>query len=382
MKARETSSNITLGDDSRVRISTKLDSGRWRKEEHELFLKGLEMFGRDWKKIESLVGTRTGPQIRSHAQKYFNKMGKDAGSGSETKSTIKIARGSMSNASSQSGRGAFKDPDTTNLRKRKEEEKFKNSKSPNMDYSSILTPLNTQESFSKLKIPSACLDDLNLNPLVSEEKGATKVANKLECEDSNLNRKDSSRSYTESEVLTLIRHLVKEFVNIMGRYSAVQQPLLTSSAPQMNLNSILLLSLMCGEQQKTSVTSSISNLFNMGSNLDKQVFTNNYQASDLASLIKDHLPCESSPRVSSENLSKIPKANNRINLNFPNLNNIQSMVNFSQSQNSYSQFVKISGRDSDKSETEEPLKRYDSTSGEGRYESDTNPTIEARADQN
>ena len=56
---------------SKVRIFTKVDTGRWRKDEHELFLKGLQLYGRDWKKIEVLVGTRTGPQIRSHAQKIF-----------------------------------------------------------------------------------------------------------------------------------------------------------------------------------------------------------------------------------------------------------------------------------------------------------------------
>ena len=31
------------------------------------------MFGKDWKKIEDLVGTRNGSQIRSHAQKFFLK---------------------------------------------------------------------------------------------------------------------------------------------------------------------------------------------------------------------------------------------------------------------------------------------------------------------
>lgn len=29
------------------------------------------MFGKDWKKVEDYIGTRTGAQIRSHAQKYF-----------------------------------------------------------------------------------------------------------------------------------------------------------------------------------------------------------------------------------------------------------------------------------------------------------------------
>jgi SHAQKYF class myb-like DNA-binding protein len=33
-------------------------------------------YGKDWKKIEQLVGTRNGSQVRSHAQKFFNKIQK------------------------------------------------------------------------------------------------------------------------------------------------------------------------------------------------------------------------------------------------------------------------------------------------------------------
>ena len=36
---------------------------------------GLQLYGKNWKKIEALVVTRNGSQIRSHAQKYFLKMG-------------------------------------------------------------------------------------------------------------------------------------------------------------------------------------------------------------------------------------------------------------------------------------------------------------------
>lgn len=57
-------------------ISLLLLIGRWTKEEHQAFIKGLELYGKGWKKIAALIKTRTVVQIRTHAQKYFLKLSK------------------------------------------------------------------------------------------------------------------------------------------------------------------------------------------------------------------------------------------------------------------------------------------------------------------
>ena len=50
------------------------NEGRWSKEEHNKFLEGLVIYGTNWKNFKGLIESRTSVQIRSHAQKFFQKM--------------------------------------------------------------------------------------------------------------------------------------------------------------------------------------------------------------------------------------------------------------------------------------------------------------------
>lgn len=77
------------------------NTGRWTAEEHRLFLQGLEQHGKGWKKIASLIKSRTVVQIRTHAQKYFQKLAKARQNGEEGDVTME-GRGGVSSVASAS----------------------------------------------------------------------------------------------------------------------------------------------------------------------------------------------------------------------------------------------------------------------------------------
>ena len=58
---------------SSVKKAKPVSSGRWTTDEHQLFLQGVQLYGREWKKMQPLIKTRSIVQIRTHAQKVFKK---------------------------------------------------------------------------------------------------------------------------------------------------------------------------------------------------------------------------------------------------------------------------------------------------------------------
>ena len=51
-----------------------INEGRWTKEERDTFIEGLILYDTNWKKLNDLIPSRTDSQIRSHAQKFYQRM--------------------------------------------------------------------------------------------------------------------------------------------------------------------------------------------------------------------------------------------------------------------------------------------------------------------
>ncbi|CAL4935615.1 unnamed protein product [Urochloa decumbens] len=73
MEAVARSSAGMAGKKARKPYTITRPREKWATDEHDRFLHALVLFGRDWKRIEAFVVTKTSTQIRSHAQKHFLK---------------------------------------------------------------------------------------------------------------------------------------------------------------------------------------------------------------------------------------------------------------------------------------------------------------------
>ena len=57
-------------------IGDHIKNGRWTLKEHIQYLRALDKYGLNWKKISDLIPSRTPNQIRSHSQKFYKKLKK------------------------------------------------------------------------------------------------------------------------------------------------------------------------------------------------------------------------------------------------------------------------------------------------------------------
>ena len=49
----------------------KYNIGVWSKDEHNKLISALKLYGKDYQKMQAVVGTRSWRQIQSHMQKYY-----------------------------------------------------------------------------------------------------------------------------------------------------------------------------------------------------------------------------------------------------------------------------------------------------------------------
>ena len=317
----------------KVRILTKLDIGRWRKEEHELFLKGLQIYGRDWKKIEQLVGTRTGPQIRSHAQKHFNKINKGASNTYESTSD----HGMISPSSSHS------EDTLIHLEKKNEEIKSIELQSaftkvefkPRKLHNSVCKEGNDEAiKKCKLDIPNIDFDYPVFNPSVSAENCIKKECTLNEKTATPNYNKENSKTYSEDEVLMLLKYLIKEFASIMNRLCAFRQPSLMNCFNLMNLNSLVSLSMLAGDQTQSGVITSMGlNAAQHDIKLDASA--TNYQNIETTNFLIRSL--QSSRNNLDFSVANVHKLSDWINLDQQNFKSSSGVANPSQSNKAYFQ---------------------------------------------
>ncbi|ORX93100.1 hypothetical protein K493DRAFT_262785 [Basidiobolus meristosporus CBS 931.73] len=76
-EAKEESAPPPKSKKKTEKLPDGFNTGPYTDEEEKLFLSGLELHGREWKKLVEHMGTRNAESIRSHAQKHFIKLYRD-----------------------------------------------------------------------------------------------------------------------------------------------------------------------------------------------------------------------------------------------------------------------------------------------------------------
>ena len=118
-KNRKNPSNAVTHASVRGTCESINKKGLWSVSEHELFLQALKQYPKQWNKIAEIVQTRTPAQVRSHAQKYFNKLQRKASQqgnladpqkSTRSKGTRSTAKLNKRKASQQGNQGNSENP--------------------------------------------------------------------------------------------------------------------------------------------------------------------------------------------------------------------------------------------------------------------------------
>ena len=64
----------TKRDYKKGETSKYITRGFWAKSDHKKFIEALYLYGCDWNAIQTYVKNRTYLQVRSHAQKFYNRL--------------------------------------------------------------------------------------------------------------------------------------------------------------------------------------------------------------------------------------------------------------------------------------------------------------------
>jgi SHAQKYF class myb-like DNA-binding protein len=157
------------------------NAGRWTKTEHELFLRGLEEFGKDWKQIGSLIKSRTVVQIRTHAQKYFLANKKHVNDGSASPLALQLAS-SMAKSSSNKKRNTTST--TGNTKAKHKKKRITEENEGIMDLDKIFDLVDTWSSESDEGTPTSVdeLDFLKANQGLPSFPQPIKVDESVETE--------------------------------------------------------------------------------------------------------------------------------------------------------------------------------------------------------
>ena len=90
---------------SKKGLNKNFVSGRWLIDEHLRFIDGIIKYGNNWRLVQKYVGTRSGTQTRSHAQKFFEKLRRSKIFKTEkydfTKNSLKLLHDIMSTLSEE-----------------------------------------------------------------------------------------------------------------------------------------------------------------------------------------------------------------------------------------------------------------------------------------